>query len=94
MIFIIDTDLQGEALREASSKELEEPSGIALALRDWPQAFRVIRRLPTRAEAPSHSCGRWQASNNPKGKGEFADAESCRSAVWRRDRQQSVTLLT
>jgi hypothetical protein len=26
---------------------------------------RLIRRRPTRAEAPSHSCGRWQASNNP-----------------------------
>ncbi len=25
----------------------------------------LIRRLPTRADAPSHSCGRWQASNKP-----------------------------
>jgi hypothetical protein len=35
---VIDTDLQGEALREANIKELEKPSGIALALRDWSQA--------------------------------------------------------
>jgi hypothetical protein len=38
-MFVIDTDLQGEPLREANLKEpLEEPSGFALALRDWPQA--------------------------------------------------------
>jgi hypothetical protein len=38
--FVIDTDLQGEALREANIKEpLEEPSGFALALRNWPQPF-------------------------------------------------------
>lgn len=37
-MFEIDTDLQGEALREGNVKELEEPSGIALALRDWSQA--------------------------------------------------------
>jgi hypothetical protein len=27
---------------------------------------RVVRRLPPRAVAHSHSCGRRQASNNPK----------------------------
>lgn len=53
-MFVIETDLQGEALREANIKEpLEEPSGFALALRDWPQATRFGSQPGAISTAPS-----------------------------------------
>jgi hypothetical protein len=69
-MFVIDTDLQGEALREANIKEpLEEPSGFALALRDWPQA------TPSRHSNRHCANGRFRVAEPPPEQSPDEDGE-------------------
>ena len=62
-MFAIDTDLQGEVLREANVKELEEPSGIALALRDWSHAAHFSQLSFRQVDGSTRAhIGRWERS--------------------------------
>jgi hypothetical protein len=53
---------------------------------------RLIRRLPARAVANSHSCEQWQASNNPKRTRSHGELLNRPAAVLRTSMSMSITI--